>query len=159
ADEDLMQRPPRDAARGIFTPAVVALMLAAGVWSSLANLALFTWARSSGRSDGEAMMMTFLSLVLIQFFNAYHFRSDRHSVLRRPFANKWLNLAILWEIMLLLAIVYLPVLQKAFGTSALGVREWVSIIITAFSISPVLEGVKWLVRRGTFGSFDTRHVS
>ncbi|HJV33692.1 HAD-IC family P-type ATPase, partial [Geomonas sp.] len=38
ADEDLMQRPPRDAARGIFTPAVVALMLAAGVWSSLANL-------------------------------------------------------------------------------------------------------------------------
>ena len=31
--------------------------------------------------------MTFVSLVLIQFFKAYNFRSDRHSVLNRPFAN------------------------------------------------------------------------
>ena len=35
--------------------------------------------------------MTFVSLVLIQFFKAYNFRSDRHSVFRRPFANRWLN--------------------------------------------------------------------
>ena len=42
--------------------------------------------------------MTFVSLVLIQFFKAYNFRSDRHSVLRHPFANKWLNLAIVWEL-------------------------------------------------------------
>ncbi len=27
--------------------------------------------------------MTFVSLVLIQFFKAYNFRSDRHSVLRQ----------------------------------------------------------------------------
>ena len=27
------------------------------------------------------MTMTFVSLVLIQFFKAYNFRSDRHSVL------------------------------------------------------------------------------
>ena len=39
--------------------------------------------------------MTFVSLVLIQFFKAYNFRSDRLSVLRRPFANRWLNLAML----------------------------------------------------------------
>ena len=28
--------------------------------------------------------MTFIALVLIQFFKAYTYRSDRHSVLRRP---------------------------------------------------------------------------
>ena len=78
-----------------------------GLWSTLVNLGLFAWALSSGRSLAEAMTMTFVSLVLIQFFKAYNFRSDRHSVLVRPFANKWLNLAIVWELAALALIIYL----------------------------------------------------
>ena len=45
--------------------------------------------------------MVFTSIVLIEFFKAYSFRSDRLSVFVRPFANKWLNLAIVWELLLL----------------------------------------------------------
>jgi hypothetical protein len=53
------------------------------------------------------MTMTFVSLVLIQFFKAYNFRSDRHSVLQPPLRQPWLNLAIVWELVLLaLLIVY-----------------------------------------------------
>lgn len=37
------------------------------------------------------MTITFVSLVLIQFFNAYNFRSERHSIVKKPFANRWLN--------------------------------------------------------------------
>src|SRR5690606_3479554 len=103
----------------IFTAPVVALMLIGGFWSTIVNLLLFVWARQSGRSSEEAMTMTFVSLVLIQFVKAYNFRSDRHSVLRRPFANRWLNIAILWELMLLLLVVYLPFLHRAFGTFSL----------------------------------------
>ena len=62
--------------------------------------------------------MTFASLVLIEFFKAYSFRSDRLSVAERPFANKWLNLAIVWELALLALVVNLPFLQDAFGTQA-----------------------------------------
>jgi Ca2+-transporting ATPase len=62
------------------------------------------------------MSITFVSLVLIQFFKAYNFRSDRHSVLAHPFANRWLNRAILWESVLLVLIVSLPYLQEPFGT-------------------------------------------
>ena len=57
--------------------------------------------------------MTFVSLVLIQFFKAYNFRSDRHSVLVRPFANKWLNLAIAWELVALALVIYVPDAQRA----------------------------------------------
>jgi Ca2+-transporting ATPase len=151
AETDLMSRPPRDASQGIFTRPVVALILVGGGWSALVNLSLFAWARSSGRSDSEAMMMTFVSLVLIQFFKAYNFRSDRHSVFRRPFANKWLNLAIVWEIIMLFVIVYLPVLQKPFGTFQLPPEDWAIVIVAAFTIVPVLELAKWMVRRGMFG--------
>jgi Ca2+-transporting ATPase len=143
----LMQRRPRNPHTGIFTRPVVLLMLAGGVWSAIVNLGLFVWALNSGRPIAEAMTMTFVSLVLIQFFKAYNFRSDRLSVLREPFANKWLNLAIGWELIMLALILYVPVLERIFGTVALPLNDWLLIIAAALTISPVLELTKWLERR------------
>jgi P-type Ca2+ transporter type 2C len=149
-DPDLMRRPPRDPHRGIFTRPVVSLMLVGGAWSTLVNLCLFSWALASGRSRSEAMTMTFVSLVLVEFFKAYNFRSDRQTVLKHPFANRWLNRAVLWELAALQLIVYLPVLHTPFGTFALTGKDWVLILLAAASIFPVLELAKWLVRRGLF---------
>jgi Ca2+-transporting ATPase len=153
-ERGLMQRPPRDPRRGIFTRPVVMLMLVGGVWSALVNLGLFVWALNSGRSVPEAMTMTFVSLVLIQFFKAYNFRSDRLSVLNQPFANKWLNLAIFWELVLLGLIVYVPILETTFGTYGLPWIDWVIIVAAAFTVSPVLELTKWMERRGWFGELQ-----
>jgi P-type Ca2+ transporter type 2C len=153
-EKDLMQRPPRDPRTGIFTRPVVMLMLVGGIWSTIVNLGLFVWALNSGRSVQEAMTMTFVSLVLIQFFKAYNFRSDRHSVLRRPFANKWLNFAILWELFMLGLILYVPFLESVFGTFGLPPRDWLIIVVAAFTVSPVLELAKWIERRGWFGELQ-----
>ena len=95
--------------------------------------------------------MTFVSLVLIQFFKAYNFRSDRHSVLHKPFANKWLNWAILFDLLFLLVIVYVPAFHEPFGTFALPWQDWAILIPLAFTVVPVLELAKWMVRKGWFG--------
>jgi Ca2+-transporting ATPase len=153
-EKDLMRRKPRDPRTGIFTRPVVTLMLVGGIWSALVNLGLFTWALNTGRSLEAAMTMTFVSLVLIQFFKAYNYRSDRHSVLNKPFANKWLNLAVGWELVLLLLIVYLPFLHGPFGTFSLPLADWLIVIGLSLTISPVLELAKWLERRGWFGKLD-----
>ncbi len=153
-EADLMRRKPRNPRTGIFTRPVVTLMVVGGVWSALVNLGLFAWALSSGRSLEESMTMTFISLVLIQFFKAYNYRSDRHSVLNKPFANKWLNWAILWEVVLLIAIVYVPFLHDAFGTFYLPLIDWVIVILLSLTISPVLELAKWMERRGWFGKMS-----
>jgi len=150
-ESDLMQRQPRDPRAGIFTPAVVALMLIGGIWSALANLGLFLWALQSGRPLDESMTMTFTSLVLIQFLKAYNFRSDRLSLWQRPLANRWLNRAVLWELALLIAIVYVPFLHEPFGTFALPLSDCVIVFAVALTIVPALETGKWLVRRGVFG--------
>jgi Ca2+-transporting ATPase len=154
AEKELMKRKPRNPRTGIFTRPVIALMLAGGLWSTMVNLGLFSWAMNSGRSQAEAMTMTFISLVLIQFFKAYNFRSDRHSVLQRPFANKWLNLAVSWETALLLLIVYLPVLHAPFNTYALPWIDWAIVLSLAATVVPVLELVKWMERKGWFGTFE-----
>jgi Ca2+-transporting ATPase len=153
-ESDLMKRKPRNPRTGIFTRPVVTLMVLGGLWSTMINLGLFNWALNSGRSLAEAMTMTFVSLVLIQFFKAYNFRSDRHSVLNKPFANKWLNMAVSWETVLLVLIVYLPFLHEAFSTYALPLMDWLIIGGLSITIVPVLEFAKWMERRGWFGKVE-----
>ena len=153
-EADLMKRKPRDPRTGIFTRPVVTLMAVGGIWSALVNLGLFIWAMNSGRGLSEAMTMAFVSLVLIQFFKAYNFRSDRNSVLVKPFANKWLNYSILFDLAMILLVIYVPGLQNAFGTYRLPVEDWLIIIVMAFTIMPVLEASKWMERRGWFGKLE-----
>jgi P-type Ca2+ transporter type 2C len=145
-EEDLMRQPPRDPRRGIFTRPVILLMLVGGTWSTLVNLGLFGGLLAAGRPLEHAMALTFLSLVLIQFLKAYCFRSERHSLLRRPFANRWLNLAILWELLLFGLIIYLPFLQKAFGTYALSPGDWGLATGAAATVLPVMELAKLLLQ-------------
>jgi Ca2+-transporting ATPase len=147
----LMRRRPRDPRVGIFTRPVVMSLLAAGLWSALVNITLFTWLLRSGRPLAEVMAMTFVALVLIQFINAYNCRSDRLSVFRQPFANRWLNAAVAWELVLLVTILYVPFFQRAFGTFSMTPVDWMLTTALALSIVPVLEAVKWMARRGWFG--------
>jgi len=154
-EPDLMRRSPRNRQAGVFTRPLIVLLLAGGLWSAVMNLGLFAWLLHSGRPLSEAMAMTFVSLVLIQFFKAYNYRSDRWSVLRRPFANKWLNAAIVWELLLLGLIVYVPFLQRLFGTFTF---SWADVALAtgvAVSVVPVLETVKWLERRGWYRTTAT----
>jgi P-type Ca2+ transporter type 2C len=72
-------------------------------------------------------------------------------VLLRPFANKWLNLAIVWELALLTLILYVPVLERTFSTFELTGMDWLIIVATAFTVSPVLEIAKFAERHGWLG--------
>jgi len=153
-EADLMRRPPRNPRRSVFSRPAVALMVTGGVWLALANLGLFVWALRSGRGVEEAMTMTFASVVLFEFFKAFNFRSDRHSVFRQPFANRWLNMAILWELVLLFVIIYVPALHGPFGTQSLPMDDWIILVCLAVTIVPVLEAAKWMVRKGWFGQID-----
>lgn len=155
-DMDIMLQRPRSQREGIFTRPVVILMMAGGFWSTMVNIGVFSWALHSGMDIKEAMTMTFVSLVLIQFFKAYNYRSDRQSVIRHPFANKWLNIAIIWELMLLGLIIYLPFLHKPFGTFSLPLRDWAVIMLASASVVPVLEAVKWSIRRGWLGKIGSQ---
>jgi Ca2+-transporting ATPase len=110
-------------------------------------MSLFVYLIQAGQPVEYAMSMLFVSLVLIQFFNAYNFRSERHTIARRPFANRWLNLAVVWELALLAVVVYVPVLQPAFGTMALSLSDWLVVLVVACSVVPVIEVVKWVLRR------------
>ena len=147
-EKDLMARHPRNPDKGIFSRSIVLLMMVGGAWSMMVNLGLFLWAIDGGRAVEEAMALTFITLVLIQFCKAYIFRSDKNSAFFRPFANRWLNLAVAWELMLLAVIIYTPLLQPVFGTFNLSGGEWALVTGLAFTIFLPLEFMKWFIRSG-----------
>jgi Ca2+-transporting ATPase len=149
-EDDIMRLPPRNPRTGIFTPSIVRLMVLGGAWSALTNLALFIGARYLGYTNQAAMTMTFVSLVLMEFFKAYGYRSDHRHVLYRPFTNRWLNAAILWELGLLILIIYVPFFQRTFELAPLSLWQWVCLLFWAHTILPVLEFGKWLERLGWF---------
>jgi Ca2+-transporting ATPase len=153
-EPDLMERKPRNPGAGMFSRPLLALLLSGGVWSAGANISLFAWLLKSGRVVEQAVAMTFVSLVLIQFFKAYNFRSDRLSVLRRPFANRWLNLAIVWELSALAVIIYVPWFQTPFSTFSFTATDWILITGVAATVVPVLEAVKWMERHKWFGELS-----
>src|SRR5574337_353425 len=153
-EPDLMRRKPRNPRAGIFTRPVVTVMVVGGFWSAAVNVGLFAWALHSGRRIEQAMTMTFVSLVLIECFKAYNFRSDRHSVLNQPFANRWLNLAIVWGLVPLVIIVHAPFMHEPFSTVSLPFVDWAIVVVLASTVSPVLELAKWMERRGWFGEMS-----
>ena len=153
-ERDIMRRKPRNPRTGVFTRPVVTLMIAGGAWSAVVNLCLFVWALKSGYSNEQAMTLTFVSLVLVQFIMAYNYRSDRFSVLNKPFANKWLNMAVAWELIPLAAILYLPAMHEPFSTFSLSHADWAVVILPALTVFPFMELSKWMVRRRWFGELD-----
>ena len=161
-ERDLMQRPPRSRSAGIFTRPVVGLIALGGIWSTLVTVSLFASTLASGDGLGEARTTVFATLILIELFKAFSFRSDRRSTLEGTFRNRWLNLAVAWEIALLTLVINVPFLEHAFGTTDLSPGRWALIVGAALTIMPVLELGKLLVRRssadraGAIRSFSPR---
>ncbi|MBI2077229.1 MAG: HAD-IC family P-type ATPase [Euryarchaeota archaeon] len=145
-ERDVMLRPPRKPGRPMLDGRILGLMLVGGLYSAAANVAVFAWALASGRPLAEAMTTTFVSLVLIQFTKAYVFRSERRGIWVRPFENRWLNWAVLWEVSLLLVLIYVPPVRVLFGTVPLSLLDWAAIGAVALSVIPVLEPIKWWIR-------------
>lgn len=147
-DPEIMKHKPRPRNQNIFTRRILTLIIVGGVWSATVNLAVFKGVLMVGHSLEEAQAFCFATLVVLQFFTAYNFRSDSKSVFKiGMFKNKWLNLAVLWECALLILIFNIPFLEPIFHTFAFNPREIGIILLTAGSVFPVLEITKLFLSR------------
>ncbi|HEU4928601.1 MAG TPA: cation-translocating P-type ATPase C-terminal domain-containing protein, partial [Candidatus Krumholzibacteria bacterium] len=68
--------------------------------------------------------IAFTTLMLFQVFNVVNARSDEHSAFLHLFTNGWLWAALAVSVVLQIAVVYVPILQRAFGTVPLSSADW-----------------------------------
>jgi Ca2+-transporting ATPase len=147
-DIDIMRQKPRPRKQTIFTMPIMRYLAGTGIWTALVTLGVFLWAVDSGKNFLEAQSMCFVTLILIEFFNAFNCRSLEYSLFKiGPFANKWLLLAIIWECIMLGLVVYLPVLQGPFNTYALTLTDWIIAVLSASTIFIGAEIYKLIISR------------
>jgi Ca2+-transporting ATPase len=127
---DELKQPPRHPRVGLIYRGLIVRIAFLAVLMSVGVFAIFAW--SYHNSDGEhlekAQTMAFCALVAFQWFSAFTARSEEHTVWRLGlFRNRYLLICIGLAAALQMAVVYVPFLQEAFGTVALGGRDWLVI--------------------------------
>ena len=91
--------------------------------------------------------MAFTTLMMFQIFNVFNARSDERSAFARPLPNRWLWGALALSLALHPLVLYLPALQRAFGTVPLGAGDWVRCLAAASVVLVAREALKLLGRR------------
>jgi Ca2+-transporting ATPase len=143
----IMRLPPRSQKEGIITKRVLLYSLFVGILIALQALALFRWQLESS-SLVKAQTMVFTLIVFSEMFNAFNWRSDRHSVFSIGlFSNKPLIYAVTSTIVLQLAVIYIPFLNDAFSTAPLELEDWMLILALASTTLILVEAAKFTEQR------------
>lgn len=144
-DKELMNRPPRKAGEGIITRRVLIYGFGVGLLIAVQALALFGWSLANGDPERKAQTMVFTLIVFSMMFNAFNWRSDRHSVFSLGlFSNKALVYAVVSTILLQLLVIYTPFLNDPFRTVQLGLTDWAVILPLASTTLIIVEVAKYV---------------
>ncbi|MDH3605541.1 MAG: HAD-IC family P-type ATPase [Acidimicrobiia bacterium] len=148
SEEGIMARPPRDPAAAILSRRGLLQIVGFGAYIGAATLFLFHFYRVGlDRDVALAQTMAFTGMVVLEHMNVFNFRA-LHAPMRVIgfFSNPWLLGAWTFTISLQVAVVYVPFLQNAFGTVALGPADWLWVIavsVPVFVIGEIAKTIGW----------------
>ncbi|WP_136606398.1 calcium-translocating P-type ATPase, SERCA-type [Paenibacillus dokdonensis] len=134
-EKDLMEHKPRGARENIFARRLGWKIISRGFLIGLCTLGAFwlTLKTDPGNAGqiAKAQSVAFATLVLAQLIHVFDCRSSRSIFHRNPLQNKYLVLAVLSSVVLMLGVMYIEALQPIFKTVPLGFREWAISIVAA----------------------------
>jgi len=144
----IMERQPRRPQTPVLTLelglriGLVSLMLLLGAFG------LFEWALLHGRDLDTARTVAVNMFVFGELFYLFNCRSLRYSMFKLGvFSNRWLILGVAGMASLQLLLTYSSAMNRLFGTSPIGVIEWVWILTGGLALYLVVGTEKWLRRR------------
>jgi Ca2+-transporting ATPase len=147
-DKDVMKKPPRMMNESVITRKGGRLMLAQGAFIAFCALLAF-WFVLAVENEGLARARTacFVVLSCSQLFHSFNCRSmDKSLFTLGIFSNIKLVGATLFSFALQMLVVYVPFLQTVFKTEALGLFDWVMVLVISSFPFWAMEVVK-LVRK------------
>lgn len=92
--------------------------------------------------------MTFAGIVVAQVGNVLVSRTNKLSVFKtKLMSNKWIWVGIASQLSILSIIIYIPYVQNVFGTTGIGLIDWVFLFSLAGILIFAEEMRKLLARR------------
>jgi len=143
-----MARPPRRADEPILNRYFIWRIAFVSVLIGGMTLVLSVWLLKLGYSEDEVRTVTLQTIVLCQGFHLFNSRSIRQPAHALDFlGNKAVFVVCGLMVLLQLSVVYLPFMNRVFGTESLGWRGWVWPIVLGTIVFFVVEGEKYVMRR------------
>jgi len=151
ADPGVMTRAPRPRGDRVINREMWLGFGLIGLVMALVSLTVMDIALPGGIVSGEkdmvfAQTLAFTTLVFCQLFNVFNARSDDASAFHFLFSNGLLWGAVGVSVALQVAVVYVPFLNAAFGTTPLGWQDWALCIGMASLVLWVDEVRKLILR-------------
>jgi P-type Ca2+ transporter type 2C len=161
-EEGIMLEPPRSLKERLFTSKVFLRSFYIGVIIAVGAMygCLSTW-MAGGWQLGMALpadspvyikgvTMTFAGIVVAQVGNVLACRTSKVSIFKAKLsANKWIIWGIMAQLAVLALLIYVPFMQPFFGTTALGVEDWLFLSSLALIVVFAEETRKFFSRRWT----------
>lgn len=125
SEKDIMRRPP-DRGELINRKTMIKITIS-GIVMAIGTLGLFIYELNNGMGDvkTKAITIAFTVFVLYQLFNALNYRSSSKT------RNTMLWLSLIGSFILQVLVIYVPFLQTIFKTCAIGLIDWILIIIVS----------------------------
>ena len=147
-EQNVMQRPPRDAHEPILTAylawrvAFVSVILMSGTFG------LFLWETGHSVSIEHARTVAVNTLVMFEIFYLFNSRYITASIFNRAglTGNRYVLIAIGVLIIFQLGFTYLAPMQSLFGTTAIDFNTWLCILFVSSSVLFLVELEKYVVR-------------
>ncbi len=145
----VMKRPPRDPKTNLLSGyflwriALVSALMCAGTFG------LFLWYRNQGTSEAFARTVAVNTIVMFEVFYLLNTRFVVAPVLsvQGLLGSRPVLLAIALVVGFQLLFTYAPVMQRLFGTTAIGFGDWCVLLLVAVSVLWIVEIEKWVARR------------
>ncbi|HVP26423.1 MAG TPA: cation-transporting P-type ATPase [Candidatus Bathyarchaeia archaeon] len=156
----IMQEPPRSIKERLFSTKVflrslyIGMIIATGAMIGCLN----AWA-AGGWHFGmqldptdpvyiKGTTMTFAGIVVAQVGNVLACRTNKASIFKTSLkSNKWIWLGIVAQLSIISMLIYVPLMQGFFGTTAIGLADWAFLAALACTVVLAEEIRKWFSRR------------
>ena len=147
-EQHVMCRPPREAQKPILTPHLLWRILFVSIILMSGTFGLFIWDMAQGATIEHARTVAVNTLVMFEIFYLFNSRYITASIFSREglTGNRYVLIAIGVLIIFQLGFTYLAPMQSLFGTTAIGFRQWLIILLIASSVLFLVELEKYIVR-------------
>ena len=161
----IMEEPPRSLKERLFTAKVFGRSLYIGIIIAVGAMVgcLSTWMaggwhlgmpltpESAFYTTGvytKGVTITFAGIVVAQAGNVLASRTSKQSIFKSNLSkNKWIVFGIVSQLTILAFLIYVPLMQDVFGTTALGVSDWLYLLLLALVVIFAEEIRKFFARK------------
>jgi len=150
-EPDIMKRPPRDPKESVFSWDVKSFILRAVLIES--PLFLFVFFHDL-HDITHARTEVFFLFIIVELVIALNCRSLVHSIFKAP-PHKWLVIALVWEIALIVVLIQIPAVQDAFGITKPSLSDLAMIAVFGLVVFAIIEATKVILRKKAIPASET----